>query len=360
VEGYKNLREQILKEFGNTSDSRIAERMVKASLLVPATADEMRRISAMADVAGDVNTNGNNWGYNFLAKGLAKYRQGNDEDAIQLLQRILPEDIGSRRRAEAYFILAMAQFRLNQLDASRASFAKAMEVANGLPKSGDLSDDWNDWVVIHVLMREAVALNPSFGNSISATAHDEVPSWLEALTKAGWKIKSDKQDNGTWEIDLEDQPVTDISALRGAPICELSLMRTAVSNLEPLRGMPLKKLWLASTKVTDLSPLKGMPLTYLQISGTAATNLGPLREMPLHDLRMGGCTNITDLGPIAGLMTLQSVILPPNAKSLEFLRGLTNLTRISFRYDSTLKGPAQSAAEFWADYDKNRNQDKTH
>jgi tetratricopeptide (TPR) repeat protein len=360
LDGYRNSREQILRQFGDTTDSRIAERMVKASLILPAPPDEMAVISRMAAVAGNVSTNGDHWGYNFLAKGLAEYRNGNYNEAVHLLQRILPEDIGSRPRTEAYLILAMTQHKLNQPEASRASFAKAMEVVNKLPKGGDFDDDWHDWIIIHVLLREALGLNPNFGNPVSsAAANVEIPGWQLALTKAGWKFQSRKADDGSWEVDLEEQPVTDISALHGADISELSLMRTAVANLEPLRGMPLKKLWLASTKVTDLSPLRGIQLLSLQISGTAVTNLEPLRGMPLRDLRMTDCTNITSLEPIAGNRTLENVILPANAKGFEFLRGVASLKKLSFRYDPGTKSPAQSAAEFWADYDRKQSEAKT-
>jgi eukaryotic-like serine/threonine-protein kinase len=359
VEGYKKFRAQIIQQFGDTSDSRIAERMVKASLLLPASAEEMKVISAMADVAGNVNTNGKNWGYNFLAKGLSEYRRGNYQEAIPWLRGALPEDIGSRRRAEAYLILAMTQYRLNQSDSSRASFSQAMDVVKALPTANDFADDWNDWVIIHVFLREALALNPDF-EKLSSAGAAKIPAWQDALSKAAWKFNARKDDDGSWEVDLEDQPVTDISVLHDANISELSLMRTAVATLEPLRGMPLKRLWLASTKVTDLSPLQGMQLVSLQISGTAVVNLEPLRGMPLHDLRMSSCTNITNLEPIAGNRTLENVILPPNANGFEFLRGLASLKKLSFRYDSATKGPAQSAAEFWADYDKNQPEAKAH
>jgi serine/threonine protein kinase len=360
VEGYKKFRAQLIQQFGDTSDSRIAERMVRAGLLIPANAEEMKKLSVMADVAGNVSTNGKNWGYNYLAKGLSKYRAGNYNEAIQLLLEALPSDFGSRRRAEAYLILAMAQHRLNQSDASRASFAKAMEIVKELPINSDLEDDWNDWVIIHVFLREALELNPNFANPISSAAAApskiEIPGWQEALTTTGWKFQSRKAEDGSWEIDLEDQPVTDISVLRGANISELSLMHTTVANLEPLRGMRLKKLWLAGTKVTDLSPLKGMQLISLQISGTAVSNLEPLRGMPLRDLRMSGCTNLTDLQPIVGNGTLENVILPPNAKSFEFLRAVTSLKKLSFRYDPSTKSPAQSVVDFWAEYDRKQSE----
>jgi hypothetical protein len=50
--------------------------------------------------------------------------------------------------------------------------------------------------------------------------------------------------------------------------------------------------------------------------------------------------------------TLETVILPPNAKDIEFLRKFTKLARLSYKFDSTVKGPSMTAAEFWAEYDR--------
>jgi hypothetical protein len=70
---------------------------------------------------------------------------------------------------------------------------------------------------------------------------------------------------------------------------------------------------------------------------------------------LGGCTNLTNLTPLAEMTTLQTLELSRTATDIEFLRGLTNLTCIGFKYDSTAKDPDKTAAQFWADYDKNRN-----
>lgn len=59
------------------------------------------------------------------------------------------------------------------------------------------------------------------------------------------------------------------------------------------------------------------------------------------------------------LPTLQKLILPKTAQNYEFLRGITNLTRIGFKYDKAAKGPDKTAVEFWADYDQSRNEKKT-
>jgi hypothetical protein len=190
-------------------------------------------------------------------------------------------------------------------------------------------------------------------NSAPATA-DAEPAWLAALRKTSMKFTSEQQSDGTWELNFGDQPISDITFLRGLPVSRVSLMHTMVSDLSPLRGMSLRWVRLAGTKVTDLTPLQGMPIESLQISGTPAADLSPLRGMPLKTLNMTDCKAITNLEPISKITTFQSVILPPHATNFEFFRGLTNLERISFQFEKG-KGPAQSAEEFWKLQDQ-RNQ----
>jgi tetratricopeptide (TPR) repeat protein len=351
VNGYKQCRTQILQHFANTSDPRIAERMVKASLILPPTADELTSIAKMADVAGKGEVNGDTWGYNLSAQGLAQYRLGHYADAAELMQKAIALDIGSTSRTEARLVLAMAQYQLGQSKQCQATFAEVVHAINhDLRKVGHLEDEWNDWIGIHILMREAQALMPDVAKSVP-DALPEKPAWQEALAKSGFKFNIEQQDDGTWEVDLDDQPVTDISMLHDAPLSRLTMMHAPVSDLTPLRGMSLNWLRLSGTKVADLSPLAGMPLKYLQMSGTLVSDISPLRGMPLKFLSMHGCTAITNLEPLKGITTLESVTLPPNAKNFEFLRNEPGLTRISFKYDKATRAPAQSAEEFWAQQD---------
>jgi len=163
VAGYKSCRAQMLQHFGGTTNPRIAERTVKASLIVPASADEMSVIARLADVAASGETN-DNWNFNLFAKGFAEYRQGNPAKAAELLKQVITLDPGSSCRAETFLVLAMAQARLGQPANSRESMAKAMDVVDrSLRKEGHLEDDWNDWIIIHVLLREATALIPDTG-----------------------------------------------------------------------------------------------------------------------------------------------------------------------------------------------------
>jgi hypothetical protein len=53
----------------------------------------------------------------------------------------------------------MAQSQLGQTNQSRASFAEARGAVNqSLPKAGHLDQQWNNWLGIQILMREAEKL----------------------------------------------------------------------------------------------------------------------------------------------------------------------------------------------------------
>jgi eukaryotic-like serine/threonine-protein kinase len=350
VNGYKQCRTEIIQHFGNTTDPRIAERMAKTSLILPPTAEDLVSIAKMAEVAGKGEVNDSNWGYNLVAMGLAEYRLGHYDRASELLTKALPLDIGSTSRTEAWVTLAMTEYQLGQSNQCRYFFTNAVNSINHtLPRAGHLDDQWYDWINIHVLLKEALATIPEAG-TWSPDLPGQKPAWQVALAKSGFKFQLVQQDDGTWEVDGDDQPVEDISMLQGAPLSRLTLMHTSITNLAPLRGMALKWLRIQGTKVSDLSPLQGMPLESLQISGTPVTDLSPVRGMPLKLMMMTNCKGITSLGPLRGITTIETIVLPPNAKDFGFFRNEPQLQRISFKYDKT-HGPAQTAAEFWAEQD---------
>ncbi|MBI3409662.1 MAG: protein kinase [Planctomycetes bacterium] len=197
--------------------------------------------------------------------------------------------------------------------------------------------------------------SPYFPVSTTAQfwAEYEKLDWIRSLQNAGFTPKRQTRlSDGTWELDLSQSGIVDLSILRGAPISVLWLMETDVSDLEPLRGMALKSLLLYKTKVTDLSPLQGMPLTGLNLVATKVSDLSALRELPLTYLRLNQCTEITDLSPLADIKTLTNLTLPPGAKDFEFLRAFPKLERLSYEEDpSNSYRPDKTAAEFWQEHD---------
>jgi len=166
LEGYQRCRTTILHQFGDTSDPRIAERMVDVSLILPPSERELATIATMAEIAGHADTNSDTWGFSLLAMGFADYRGGHYATAADRLQKMIPLDVGLHCRTEAHLLLTMAQFQLGQRAESRAALGAATEAVNHqLPKTDHLSVEWNHWIIIHVLMREAEALIEGRTNS---------------------------------------------------------------------------------------------------------------------------------------------------------------------------------------------------
>jgi hypothetical protein len=175
---------------------------------------------------------------------------------------------------------------------------------------------------------------------------------LTLLRYSGFKIKTQQQlPDGTWDVDLENGPISDLKIFSGAPISSLHLGMTDVTDLTPLRGMALKKLYLYNTKVIDLSSLKGMPIEVLNLSGTEVSDLSALHGMPLISLRLHACPKLTDLSPLAGDTTLEETTLPEHAKNFEFLRDFPKLVRLSYSEGTISWQPDKTAAEFWQAYD---------
>ena len=121
------------------------------------------------------------------------------------------------------------------------------------------------------------------------------------------------------------------------------------SDLAIFRGMKLHELGLSGcTNVSDLSPLADMPLKVLNLRGTGVSDLSPLTKMPLVELDLDGCVKLTNLQPLKDCRTLERLLLPRNAKNIEFLRHHPTLKYLSAR------GLSEPVAQFWADYDKRR------
>lgn len=77
-----------------------------------------------------------------------------------------PVSVGSslpawKRDVAAWAVVAMAQQQLKETDEARAALAKGLELAQTrLPRLGrdNLEQDWVDWLIAHLLLREAKAL----------------------------------------------------------------------------------------------------------------------------------------------------------------------------------------------------------
>ena len=148
---YRRARQALLERFGATANPFEAERTGRACLLMPATADELRRAVALAERTVAKHSS-DEWAHPYFefVRGLAEYRQGHFDRAISAMRgdasRVLGPGPG--------LVLAMALHQKGQADEARRTLASAV-----------LSRDWTanrvhdtDGCIVHALRREAEAL----------------------------------------------------------------------------------------------------------------------------------------------------------------------------------------------------------
>jgi len=160
LEGYQHHRERMIRQFSGTPDSVIAERIAKDCLILPPPAADFETIGKMANTALVVDSTHKGWGDVYFVKGLAEYRQGHFASAVEWLQKVLPEKRPWTRNVQTHMVLAMAHHQLHQPDDARATLATGLKTADRtLEKLNEgLDDDWNDWIIAHLLMNQAQAL----------------------------------------------------------------------------------------------------------------------------------------------------------------------------------------------------------
>jgi internalin A len=129
--------------------------------------------------------------------------------------------------------------------------------------------------------------------------------------------------------------ITDISELAGLTgLTSLDLHGAdRITDFSPLAALTgLETLNLRGTRIRDLAPLLGMRhLTDLDLSGTEVASLEGIADaFPLLSrLRLAGCDEIDDLGPLAGATNLRSLDLWRLVTDLTGLRDLPALEELA-------------------------------
>ena len=149
-----------------------------------------------------------------------------------------------------------------------------------------------------------------------------------------------------------------MSPLRDAPLRILECTWTPISDLSPLASCTtLRELRIGDTKVADLHPLAKLRLERLAAYNTAVSDVAPLAGMPLKLLLLDR-TKVRDLRPLLECPDLEEATIPDTAENVEVLRHHPKLKRLSYQWDILLDAPAQTTAEFWAEYDAKKALEK--
>jgi serine/threonine protein kinase/tetratricopeptide (TPR) repeat protein len=129
VEGYRRHCEEMLKRFGASTDRTICAGTVRVCALTPNVADS-KTVMELADRAvapGDFDEL-NRRGYCALAKGMAEYRAGHFEVAVEWLNKSIEihANYGPvSREPFALYYIAMAEFRLGHATEADTAIARA-------------------------------------------------------------------------------------------------------------------------------------------------------------------------------------------------------------------------------------------
>jgi len=162
LNGYRQLSHRALNLFQGkpgTTVVRISNLGLLAPLINPS---DTAQAAQMADQALAETTDAKLIIEAQIGKGLAEYRTGHFEGAIEWMQKVaaIPTK-GSHTdalfNANAVAIIACAQQQLNQTDQARASLAQAKDALRaGRPDSNnDLGNNWQDVLIAQALVREA-------------------------------------------------------------------------------------------------------------------------------------------------------------------------------------------------------------
>jgi serine/threonine-protein kinase len=150
---YRRARQALLAKFCATTKLIIVERIARACLLGPATGDELHQAVALAERAFAAGPSGTRWGQPEYAnalftQGLAEYRQGRFDRAIELMR-----DSRMLELPAARLVLAMALHRSGREEEARQTLAAAVLAFhwNVFSQVGLSPNVWN----FHVLRREA-------------------------------------------------------------------------------------------------------------------------------------------------------------------------------------------------------------
>jgi serine/threonine-protein kinase len=155
---YRKHCQAMLARFGSTNHPPIAERTAKASLLLPMAAADIAIANRLADTAVTVGKDAEWLPFFQFAKGLAEYRQGHFDVALEWTALALTHHGSDYRDAQAYAVQAMAHKQLNHTNEAHLALAAGNEIAeNKLPKldSEDVGNAWHDVVMANILLREA-------------------------------------------------------------------------------------------------------------------------------------------------------------------------------------------------------------
>jgi serine/threonine protein kinase/Tfp pilus assembly protein PilF len=148
VPAYKQLCQEMLRRFGSTTHSYIADRVAKSCLLSPRSDVDLPSIDKLADTALAAGEGDVCMPLFKMVKGLSMLRLGNFEKAIEWTEKS-PNSRFVHAQAQGYAILAMAHWHLGHKDEARAMLAKGNTLAPPIASDDPALESKEKWKQFH-------------------------------------------------------------------------------------------------------------------------------------------------------------------------------------------------------------------
>ena len=155
---YEQLCRRIPTAFAETINPYIAQRIAEGCVLLPNSGADLQLVGRLATRAVTLG-NRDEIGYFQPCKALSEYRESRFPEAVEWAEKALTNS-AVFARAKGSAVLAMAQWRLGQKDAARATLTEGNKLAPDISSNQavDLGDKWMDWLVARILLNEATEL----------------------------------------------------------------------------------------------------------------------------------------------------------------------------------------------------------
>jgi tetratricopeptide (TPR) repeat protein len=164
---YESVCRDYIKQFGDTANPRLIERMVKTCSLLPPSAALLAALSPLANtmrksIPTDADRNDGALPWQCMSLAVFEYRRGNYAEAVNWGNRCLSFTQGAATECVAVTqaILAMSYHQLGQAEQSRSALRKSRELVGErwktpLTVNADSRGWWYDWVFARILEVEA-------------------------------------------------------------------------------------------------------------------------------------------------------------------------------------------------------------
>jgi len=163
-ENYRSHCQGMVASFRAANAPGPLGKTAEACLLVADLGTNSAAAGQLADQALALGKN-SYWVYYLqFVKGLAEYRAGHFASAVDWMDKCIGQPTmvsGPRPDGPAYLVQTMALRQLKRSEEARAALAKGTDIVNTKflkLENAALDENWVDWLIAHILLREAQAL----------------------------------------------------------------------------------------------------------------------------------------------------------------------------------------------------------